>query len=330
MIKIASILDNFSRECFGCETELHHLTPRNWRLKLLMNRYDLLLVESAWQGKDSEWQNKVRIRGKKFRDTLIVRLVNAFKAKKIPTIFWNKEDPVHFNVFINTAKLFDFVFTTDANCVECYEECGIKAQVMPFAASTKLHYFSDDSRIEDVFFAGSYYAHFPERCVVTDWILSAAFDFGLHIYDRNINSVLKKLLSAEEFKRHVFPEKFRPYIKGCIPAENMGDIFRKYKVMLNINTVSDSPTMCARRVFEALHAGCAVISSPSPTNSLLFKDSIIQVNNYDEARKALMLLLNDETYRKALVNKGREIIASKHTYTERIKMFTSCIAKFNK
>lgn len=330
MIKIAAILDNFSRNCFDRECDLDFLTPKNWRFKLMFNRYDFLLVESAWIGRVREWHNKVRIREGKRKKNVIVNLVNAFNEKGIPTVFWNKEDPVHFNVFINTAKLFNSVFTTDANCIEKYREHGINAIAMPFAASDKLHYFDDCKRDKKIFFSGSYYKHFEERCKVTDWMLSSALDYGLDIFDRNYNnSILKKITSAEEFQRYVFPDKFQPYIRGTIPPEKMGEIYRKYKIMLNINTVTNSPTMCARRVFEAINAGCVVISNPSPVNKEIFNGCVIEVNNGEEVKNAVELLLNDEDYRNKIVQKGRKIVSANHTYSHRINTFYNAAKGIN-
>ena len=36
-------------------------------------------------------------------------------------MFWNKEDPPNFEHFVQTAKLFDFIFTTDESCVPRYQ-----------------------------------------------------------------------------------------------------------------------------------------------------------------------------------------------------------------
>ena len=49
-------------------------------------------------------------------------MLNYCRSRGIPTVFWNKEDPPHFDDFIGAAKEFDFVFTTDADCVPMYRE----------------------------------------------------------------------------------------------------------------------------------------------------------------------------------------------------------------
>ncbi|BDZ42873.1 hypothetical protein GCM10025865_21720 [Paraoerskovia sediminicola] len=39
------------------------------------------------------------------------------RENDVPTVFWNKEDPVHFDLFVATAALFDVVFTTDVDSI---------------------------------------------------------------------------------------------------------------------------------------------------------------------------------------------------------------------
>ena len=38
--------------------------------------------------------------------SILKELTSWCKKNKVPTIFWNKEDPVHFNSFINACKYF--------------------------------------------------------------------------------------------------------------------------------------------------------------------------------------------------------------------------------
>ncbi|MFP3454528.1 DUF3880 domain-containing protein, partial [Bacillus sp. SIMBA_154] len=66
----------------------------------------------------------------------VLGIVLWCRDHKIPTIFWNKEDPVHFETFLTTAKLFDFVFTTDIDCIHRYKAAlgHDRVYLLPFAA----------------------------------------------------------------------------------------------------------------------------------------------------------------------------------------------------
>ncbi len=101
-LNIACIMDEFTFSSFQPEAILHQLTPSNWRAELEAAHPDLLFIESAWRGKEDLWGNKVG-----HTSTELQGIVEWCRTKHIPTVFWCKEDPVHFETFLNTAKLFD-------------------------------------------------------------------------------------------------------------------------------------------------------------------------------------------------------------------------------
>ena len=70
-----------------------------------------------------------------FCRTGLQALVQHCRDAGVPTVFWNKEDPPHFEDFLDTARLFDHVFTTDAECVPAYRERlgHDRVGVLPFA-----------------------------------------------------------------------------------------------------------------------------------------------------------------------------------------------------
>ena len=159
----------------------------------------MLFVESAWRGKDERWGSKVGHASKE-----LVEILVWCKESNVPTIFWNKEDPVHYNSFLNVAKLFEYVFTTDLDCIHRYKSALNHDRVyfLPFAFQPKLsNPIEKYQRKPGVCFAGAYYHKYPERCRDMNELLSAISEFGfLEIYDRNYG------LDVEEFK---FPRNFK-------------------------------------------------------------------------------------------------------------------------
>ena len=77
---------------------------------------------------------------------------------------------------------------------------------------------------------------------------------NLEIYDR---------MSADQLPNRQYPEKYRPYLHEGVPYEETGKIMSKATYVININTVKNSKTMFARRVFEAMACGRIVISNES-------------------------------------------------------------------
>ena len=120
----------------------------------------------------------------------ITELVAHCQEKGIPTVFWNKEDPPHFEDFLPTAALFDHVYTTDENLVPEYRQRlgHDRIRVLPFAAQPKLHNPGRVGRVQrdrSVVFGGMYFRDkYPERREQLDVLLPAAARLDLDIYSR--------------------------------------------------------------------------------------------------------------------------------------------------
>ena len=104
---------------------------------------DSLIVESAWVGNSGSWHKKV---GWYSDDEIsdLRNLVSECRRRNIPTIFYNKEDPVHFSRFSKTSAMFDQVFTTDENCIPKYKalkNSNIRdVDYIRFAAQPEFHH----------------------------------------------------------------------------------------------------------------------------------------------------------------------------------------------
>jgi spore maturation protein CgeB len=314
-LKIGAILDPFSYACFEPECTLISFTPDNWADVLEQHAIDFLLVESAWEGNEGAWA--YRIEHLSFPpDEQLNLLLEYCRVKCIPTVFWNKEDPSSFDRFIKTAAKFDFIFTTDDNCVEKYElyckhDC---VDPLPFAAQPKIHH-PDPNTVHNgkVCFAGTYYADtFDRRKRDMDMLLKGASGFDLDIFDRKFG------YEGEDKEKYLFPEEYQPFIRGSLTYDEMLKAYTEYAVFLNVNSVYESPTMFARRVFELLACGTPVISTESAGITKLLGDAVIQVKSSEEVHAALERILGDEEYRSALSEKGKRVVLQQHTYGHRL------------
>jgi len=313
--KVAAILDTFTEHAFRYEADLLLLSREGWRAEMEEARPAFLFVESAFSGNDRQWRHLVAgYEGQ--ADHPLRELLDFCRSAGMATVFWNKEDPAHFDDFIGAAREFDIVFTSDADCVPVYVEAlgHDRVYALPFAAQPRLH---NPSREEGwtshpVCFAGSWIEYrFPEREEALSDLLDPALPLDLHIFDRNLTRT-----DLGEYYR--FPDRYRKAIKGTLGYEEMLTAYRCYDVMLNVNTVSDSPTMFSRRVFESLACGTPVVSSDSPGMRGMLGEHVRVARSAEETTAHLVDLLGDEEARLREGHLAYRHVHENHTYRRRM------------
>lgn len=316
-LRVAVIMDDFSLQAWHHEFSTIVVTPDAWRQDIYAG-IDLLFVESAWSGNDGAWQ--YQLTGSSAPSEPLRELVKYCRDQGIPSVFWNKEDPPHFEDFLDTAKLFDHVMTSDSNLVDRYrKELGHdRVTPMSFAAQPAIHNPIRTPGLHqrgDIAFAGMYFRHkFPERRAQMDILLGAAEDAsakmksGLTIYSR--------FVGGDE--RYQFPAPFADHVVGGLPYSKMLSAYRAFKVFLNVNSVIDSPSMCARRIFEITASGTPVVSTPSAAVPSFFApQEVPTVQTRDDAAFMLRSLVNSKQMRDRMVHRAQRRIWGAHTYTHR-------------
>jgi glycosyltransferase involved in cell wall biosynthesis/spore maturation protein CgeB len=313
-LNLAVILDRFTFDTIEPEAKVFPITPENWQQVFSQNSIDALVVESAWEGNGGVWHRKVgKYEDEEFRP--LRELLEYCRKAKIPTIFWNKEDPVHFNRFKVTASLFDCVFTTDANRLEAYRALpDNKINVvgsLPFFVQPQIHNPIPNLNLNTtVCYGGTYYGkRYPERTVYLDILLEAAVPHGLTIYDRQHD---------KPDSPYSFPEKLSPYVQGGLDYSEMVEAYKTHPVHLNVNSVMDSPTMFSRRVLEVLACGSAVVSGPGVGVSRVMQDLIPMATTQQAAEKLLNALMKDEIWRRKVVARGSRHVFRNHTASHRL------------
>ena len=255
-MRVAAVLDEFSRSAYQYEFDLIDIPAKGWEESLESSRVDLLLVESAYSGYRGQWAAQIARFGRP--SALLTEVVDWCRKRSIPTVFWVKEDPINHDWFLASASLFDIVLTVDSNMVDSYRRrLDVRnVEVLQFGAQPAIHFPpASGDRPGRVAFAGSYYAaKHPERQQQMEMLLKPAMEAGLQIFDR---------MDRPEDRRFAWPDEYLGHIVGSLTYAQTLEAYRRYLTFINVNTVVDSPTMCARRVYELLASGTRVVSGPA-------------------------------------------------------------------
>ncbi|RKR18681.1 spore maturation protein CgeB [Arthrobacter oryzae] len=323
---VGVILDDFSSAAFGFEWNAVPLSRAGWRDQLKTSRVDFVFIESAWNGNGGEWQHQLT--GASGPKPEFLALMEWCRESGIPTAFWNKEDPPHYEDFLPAARLFDAVFTSDSHKVPDYiAELGHeRVSVLPFAAQPALHNPirpGHGFQSRGVAFAGMYFAHkYPERRDQLDMLLGGASDaaekdgFELEIFSRQLGGD----------SNYQFPEPLSQRVVGSLTYAQMLTAYRSYRVFLNVNSVIDSPSMCARRIFEITASGTPVVSSASKAIANYFPpDEVLVATSRSESAAQIRSLVANADYRDRVVHKAQRRIWEAHTYAHRAEKIVAAV-----
>ncbi|MCK7544314.1 glycosyltransferase [Marinobacter bryozoorum] len=314
-ITLGLIADQFTTDTLASAVKVVPLSPENWREELAQQPIDAMFVESAWKGNDWQWHKKVGYYSDEEFAPLSELLAHC-REQGIPSLFWNKEDPVHFDRFRKAAALCDHVFTTDSRRIIPYLATpGALSQTAssgPFYASPKIHNLLPSTREwqATAAYGGTYYGkRYPERTEYMDKIMSAAAPLGLTIYDRQHD---------DPESPYKYPGPLGGYVAGSLSYEEMIQAYKAHPVQINVNSVLDSPTMFSRRVVETAACGSPLISGPAMGMNRYMEGAGHIVRTESEAAQALENLLYHPAYRWRVALKGARAIMRAHTTQHRL------------
>lgn len=328
LYNVAVIADIFTYDNLSESFNLFYIDVNN-PIDIFINNIDFIFIESAWHGIDNMWRTKISNYNNGLED-----MFEYAKNYNIPKVFYNKEDPIHFDKFITIAKKFtgsrDCILTTAKECVEKYKEYGcLNIIAYPFCCEPVKH--NPINRIMNgsrIIFPGSYYYRFPDRCKDTDYILDTYYD-NVEIYDRQylFNKMYYQSTQMQN-NSYKFPKKYLPLIKGSLTYDQIFTAFNNYQILINLNTVNTSETMFSRRVMEACATGLCIISNPSIGMTKIFGDNVI---DYKDNKSITKLIGNDE-YRQKIADNCYKTVMKKYTYKHLLNKMLNKIGmdkKFN-
>lgn len=322
-LKIALVADYLTALSLAQECSIVLLTPSNYRQVLKEWRPDLLFVESAFHGVRDEWRYRLTRQPFYFRlsqDSAIRGLAELARDRNIPACFWNKDDSSFFSAFIDIARLFTHVFTTDAACLPRYRRklpSDSTAQVLAMPYQPAFHNFTGfHFEIRGACFVGSYYRKFfQKRRNFLEMLFQKANAHALpvHIYDRNS----RRISHFFEFR---FPTDRGLQIHPGVAYPDTAKLFKAHSISINVNSIMNSPTMYSRRLLEIIACGGICVTNRTPSVENHFADFCHMISNEEEAAETLQRLSygpQPQDMEKAAA--GAEHVASRHTWRHRLE-----------
>ena len=320
-MRIALIADELTSSALEVDAKIYPITPLNYKLVLRLFKPDILFVESVWSGYKNKWKFKVASYPDhtKRNNRKLIKVVTYAKKLGIPTVFWNKEDGVHFDRFIDSAKLFDHIFTVDINCISKYKEIvpeNVTVNTLMFAVQNQFHNFTGfNFKYKQANFVGSYSHHVHEkRKIWQDMMFTSISDIGmgLTVYDRN---------SDRKSSNYRYPNLSNLHVMSAVPYEKTATIYKDYILSLNVNTIEDSPTMFSRRLIEILACGGIAVTNPTVAIDKLFKKYCHIVSTQEEMDELFYRIhkLGLSKKDKEMAQAGAEYVLKYHTWTHRLE-----------
>lgn len=322
-LKMALVADYFTTDCLSVECRIRNMTRHNYRDIIRNWKPDLVFVESAFHGVGGSWRYELARQPKWLRwgrPKVIFDLLAFARSCGVPTVFWNKDDGFFFEHFIDVAKAVDHVFTADIACVERYRQhlapdTSVHVLMMPY--QPRFHYFDGFNFTHyEVCFTGSYYRRIlPERRRFLDMVFDAGAQAGMkvNVFDRNHDRFSRYF----EFR---YPDNDHLVIHPRVSHRKTADIYKKYALSLNVNSVAESGTMYSRRLLEILACGGIAVTNPSRAVDRYFRDYCLVVDSHESAQ-ALFSRLKHGPSKNDLerAEAGAAYVRQHHTWAQRLE-----------
>lgn len=324
-IRVGIITDEFMYNYYKDAIDLVIISHDTYKETIDNEDLDMVMYVSCWRGMcDNDW----------YGDNLhgdVPKAVKYANEKGITTIFQSIEDPTNYDRYLPIAKECDYIFTTDADCIERYKkdtgnqdvfllEYGINPIFHNPIGINHKYYIENNYDYSTVFFAGSWMDRYKNRCRDISMIFKGVINSGknLMIADRNIEVKLPG---------YKFPRRYRPFVVPAIEHALLQKVHKLFKFSININTVQDSPTMCAMRAYELQGLGVPILTNYSLALSENFP-GMFMINNSEEVQEIINKYTDKELYRIQVDNLRN--VMSKCTVFDRLNyIFEKCAVNYS-
>ncbi len=214
--------------------------------------------------------------------------------------------------------LYDILLASSkAACKKLEEKTGRKAELFPIAANAE-RFRADTNEKEtdtayrcDVCFTGNRFS--PRE--IEEELVPAELPYDVRIYGDGWDSV----------------KSFAPYCKGHLPYDKIPKVYYGSRIALDDATASTKAAGSVNsRVFDALAAGCLVLTNNETGSRETFDGMLPVFRNREELEELLARYLEDEPARREKVEILRQFVLDNHTYEIRADQLTERIRAYHR
>jgi len=284
-MKVGLIADEFTRVILELEPDvsLVNLTPMDWWFKFQIHSIDFLLVESAWLGYKEAWKGKIAKYNTQQQSQSLNKLLAYCKKKGIPTVFWNKEDPLNYERFQHNLDGFDVCLTTEKDLVGQYKKQFPNLKhvgVQSFFFQPEIHNPKKDEVVNGLddqvlFCGGLYQQEFPERASRLIAGINSVGKENVVIFDRfdKRGNGWNEYSDFDIRKPFSYKDSKKYYQSGV--------------AHFNANSLDGSETMFSRRLIELLACGSKVLDLTHMSGKSVLSPYVYQVSSSHDIKQAL-------------------------------------------
>jgi glycosyltransferase involved in cell wall biosynthesis len=276
---------------------------------------DVVLVESAWAGRDGCWRYRIawHPHARSVAQADLAGLLEGARVAGVPTAFWVTADRHDVGRFSDAARRFDHLFATDDAALDRLaqdrERRWVSAELLPPGVRLDLHHPAGTPDEPGPVFIGSVPLSLPlERREAIGRLLSLAAPRGLVVGDRQ---------AAGDPARFGTPGQAAMQTIARPSTSRVMDLYRHHPVVLLPSHVAASTSAVPARLFEALASGVPVITTRADAVARFVGDLAVASDDPAELSAALGAALDGDAARHR-VRAAAATIARTHDVRRRL------------
>jgi len=316
-VRIAVVADQSIFAAYGRIAKCTYVIPDNYLEAV--GKVDVFLVTNAWQGLNGEWEGLADVESKK--RVQLRKMIDDYRNGGAKVVFYTEGDPAGYNVFLEIAKLCDYVFTTAKERVANYQrDCGHdEVYVLRLGVNPVIHNpvgFRKVKKLPGTIYAGGWdkESRYPgsqkDAKMIFDGVIQKD---NLKIIDENFDRV-----QMQEEMRYWFPDKYFRDISPAMDEEKLRKVYKLFNWAIHINKIRYSSTIASRDVYALQASGNIVLSNYNEGINNLFPN-VFTILNDAEVSKIMHGFSEEELYEQQILG-IRKVMSWETNYHRMVEM----------